>query len=58
MIDLHTHTRESDGEKTPEELIDLAISKNIKVLAITNHDTAEGLETASNYAKYKKRKSR
>lgn len=53
MIDLHTHTRESDGEKTIEELIDLAISKNIKVLAITNHDTAEGLEVASNYAKDK-----
>ena len=40
MIDLHAHTRESDGEKTPEELIDLAISKGISALAITDHDTA------------------
>lgn len=53
MIDLHTHTKESDGEKTIEELIDLAISKNIQALAITNHDTAEGLDKASNYAKDK-----
>lgn len=53
MIDLHTHTRESDGEKTIEELIDLAISKKIKALAITNHDTADGIEKALNYAKDK-----
>lgn len=54
MTDLHAHTRESDGEKTPEELIDLAISKDITALAITNHDTTDGLEVASNYAKDKK----
>lgn len=54
MIDLHTHTRESDGEKSPEELIDLAISKNMKAIAITDHDTAEGIEAATNYAKDKK----
>jgi len=53
MIDLHTHTRESDGDKTPEELIDLAISEKIEALAITDHDTADGLEVASNYAKHK-----
>ena len=27
MIDLHAHTKGSDGDKTPEELIDLAIRK-------------------------------
>ena len=54
MIDLHTHTRESDGELSPEELIDLAISKNIEALAITDHDTADGLEAGSKYAKDKK----
>lgn len=54
MIDLHTHTTESDGENSPEELIDLAISKGITALAITDHDTADGLQAASNYAKAKK----
>ena len=54
MIDLHTHTRESDGEKTPEELIDFAISKNIDAIAITDHDTADGIESAIKYARDKK----
>ena len=42
-IDLHTHTTYSDGELTPDELIKEAINKNIKTLAITDHDTIEGL---------------
>lgn len=50
MIDLHSHTKASDGEKTPEELIDLAINKNITALAITDHDTVDSLEAAERYA--------
>lgn len=42
-IDLHTHTTYSDGELTPDELIKKAITKNIKILAITDHDTVDGL---------------
>lgn len=42
-IDLHTHTTYSDGELTPDELIKKAITKNIKTLAITDHDTVDGL---------------
>lgn len=53
MIDLHTHTNGSDGEKTPEELIDLAISKKITALAITDHDTVDSIEKAVKYAKSK-----
>ena len=53
MIDLHSHTKFSDGEFTPEQSIDLAISKNIKALAITDHDTIDGLEIAEEYAKNK-----
>jgi len=53
MIDLHTHTNQSDGEKTPEELIDYAISKGITALAITDHDTIDGLQDASNYVENK-----
>lgn len=50
MIDLHCHTKASDGEKTPTELIDFAISKNVKAIAITDHDTIDGLEEAVKYA--------
>ena len=53
MIDLHTHTLASDGELTPSELIDLALKKNIKALAITDHDTIDVLEEAIKYAKDK-----
>lgn len=54
MIDLHTHTKASDGEKTPEELIDLAIKSNISALAITDHDTVDSLEIAEKYASTKR----
>lgn len=42
LVDLHTHSIYSDGTKSPEELINLAASKNIKILAITDHDDIEG----------------
>ena len=42
IIDLHTHTKYSDGDLSPKELINLAKSKNIKSLAITDHDTING----------------
>lgn len=42
LVDLHTHSIYSDGTKSPKELINLAISKNIKILAITDHDDIEG----------------
>ena len=44
LIDLHTHTSYSDGELTPDELIELAVSKNIKILGITDHNTLDGLK--------------
>lgn len=50
MIDLHVHTTASDGEYTPTELINKASSKNISVLAITDHDTIAGLDEAQNAA--------
>lgn len=53
MIDLHTHTTASDGEKSPEELIDLALSKNLSAIAITDHDTISGLKPAFEYSKNK-----
>ena len=42
MVDLHSHSTHSDGTKTPSELLNLAKEKNIKILAITDHDDIEG----------------
>ncbi len=49
-IDLHTHTMYSDGSLTPTKLIDYAIYKGLKAIAITDHDTVAGLDEAINYA--------
>ncbi len=37
--DLHVHSCFSDGTLTPEQLIDLALEKGIKTLAIADHET-------------------
>lgn len=42
-IDLHTHTKCSDGTLTPKELIKLAKIKGLDVISITDHDTIDGL---------------
>lgn len=44
LIDMHTHTNYSDGELSPQDLIKLAINSNIGTLAITDHDTIEGIK--------------
>ncbi len=46
MIDLHTHSTASDGTFSPEELIYLAKKEGLKALALTDHDTIDGLELA------------
>ena len=42
MIDLHSHTNQSDGTFTPLELLDLAIERGLEALAISDHDTFAG----------------
>lgn len=44
LIDLHMHTNHSDGELSTFELIEHCIDKNIKVMAITDHDTIDGIK--------------
>lgn len=44
--DLHSHTLCSDGALTPEALVDLAASRGLQALAVTDHDTIDGLERA------------
>lgn len=53
MIDLHTHSSASDGTFTPAELVDYAAEKHISVLAITDHDTVDGLKEAASEASVK-----
>jgi hypothetical protein len=46
VIDLHTHTNESDGTCTPLELIDRALAMGLEALAISDHDTFAGYDQA------------
>ena len=45
-IDLHTHTTASDGSLTPTQLVEAAISIGLEAVAVTDHDTADGVEEA------------
>lgn len=44
--DLHLHTTASDGRLSPEEIVHLAQSQGLSVIAITDHDTVEGIVPA------------
>ena len=46
-IDLHTHSRASDGTDSPAGLVRAAADAGLDVLAITDHDTAAGWAEAS-----------
>ncbi len=50
VIDLHTHSNISDGSLTPTELIKRAISLNISAIALTDHDTTDGVAEAKKAA--------
>ena len=51
VVDLHLHTTASDGRLTPKELINLAARKGLRVVAVTDHDSTEGLGEALEAAK-------
>ena len=46
MIDLHTHTTFSDGTLTPTELVEEAAAIGLSAVAVTDHDTVDGLPEA------------
>jgi hypothetical protein len=50
-IDLHSHSTASDGTYSPSELVDLAVKKGLRALALTDHDTTGGLNEALNAAR-------
>ena len=50
-IDLHNHSRVSDGLLAPAELVRLAAANGVTTLALTDHDDTEGLAEASEAAR-------
>ena len=44
--DLHTHSSCSDGTNTPAENVALALERDLSGIAVTDHDTTEGLDEA------------
>ena len=45
-VDLHSHTTASDGTLAPRALVETAVRHGIRVLAVTDHDSTEGLAEA------------
>lgn len=46
LIDLHTHSNKSDGSMTPTELVAHAAARGLKAIALSDHDTTEGIDEA------------
>ena len=46
MIDLHVHTKASDGTLSPAEMVQYARARGLAAVAITDHDTVEGVAEA------------
>lgn len=46
LCDLHIHSTASDGQYTPAQLVQMAKTRGLEVLALTDHDTIDGLNEA------------
>ena len=46
FVDLHTHSTASDGTLPPEQVIAAAVRAGLSALALTDHDTLDGLPAA------------
>jgi 3',5'-nucleoside bisphosphate phosphatase len=49
-IDLHSHSTFSDGSATPTELVENAVQIGLSALALTDHDTLQGIDEAMSAA--------
>lgn len=49
-VDLHVHSNASDGTLSPEEVVRYAASKQLKAMALTDHDTIAGITQAKTAA--------
>jgi predicted metal-dependent phosphoesterase TrpH len=45
-VDLHIHTTASDGLLTPADVVRVALEKGLSAIAITDHDTTDGIDEA------------
>ncbi|HZD00837.1 MAG TPA: PHP domain-containing protein [Actinomycetes bacterium] len=52
-FDLHTHSNRSDGTLTPREVVELAVSRDLAGIALTDHDTTDGIPEAREAARGK-----
>jgi len=50
LVDLHTHSTASDGLYSPGELLQRAHAAGLRVLALTDHDSTNGVEEAAQAA--------
>jgi len=50
IVDLHTHSSESDGSLSPAQLVRRAAARGVGVLALTDHDTTAGVAEAQRVA--------
>lgn len=44
--DFHTHSTASDGVLSPTQLVELAVSRGVQTLALSDHDSMEGIAEA------------
>lgn len=51
FADLHIHTFYSDSTSSPEEVVNEALDAKLSCIAITDHDTIDGIEPTMNLAK-------
>lgn len=51
FVDLHVHSNASDGTFTPEQVVEYAEEKGLYAIALTDHDTVDGIERAVKAAK-------
>ena len=49
-VDLHTHSNASDGALSPAQVVELAATCGVELLALTDHDTVRGLAEAQQAA--------
>ncbi len=45
-VDLHLHSRFSDGLNTPTELVRMAVAKGLAAISVTDHDSLDGVNEA------------
>ena len=46
LIDLHVHSNTSDGTLTPAQVVEHAVEQGLSAIALTDHDTIDGVAEA------------